>query len=216
MGEGKRVRAKQVGKHELEKDWELSNYIPEVGEAVYYDPEIDEDGNPDASKAVEGRAPITHTRQKIGDGINRVADLPFVGSGNTNLLSNDINSIIQTGNSAYDKNSVVLGNDNQSYAEHAFIEGSLNLSGVRLIDGFNLDITSAAIWTDENGTRYTKIVLNTLPDNLDFIEDPAIVIFANDNYYSCRFFKIEDNTLYFANHNAAGAIKTNITNNLVD
>jgi hypothetical protein len=51
---------------------------------------------------------------------------------------------------------------------------------------------------------------------LDFIKDPAIVIFANNNYYSCRFFKIEDNTLYFANHNAAGDIKADITNNLVD
>ena len=113
MGENKkRLPGKFVGKHELEKDWELSNYIPDIGEAVYYDPEIDEEGNPDPTKAVEGRDPIIITRQKNGDGIKRVADLPFISDGNTNLMPNELGSIIQKGNRAIAENSAVFGNHN--------------------------------------------------------------------------------------------------------
>lgn len=78
MGEEKRVKAKVVHKNEYEKDWLLSNYVPDVGEVVFYKPEIKEDGTPDDAVLPEGRTePITYTRQKNGDGINKVKDLPF-------------------------------------------------------------------------------------------------------------------------------------------
>lgn len=78
MGEEKRVKAKVVHKNEYEKDWLISNYVPDVGEVVFYKPEITETGEPDFTVLPEGRTePITHTRQKNGDGINKVKNLPF-------------------------------------------------------------------------------------------------------------------------------------------
>jgi hypothetical protein len=63
MGEviNKKLKAKVVHKHETAAGWEKSSYVPDVGEIVFYDP--DETYN--------------YTRQKNGDGINTVTDLPF-------------------------------------------------------------------------------------------------------------------------------------------
>lgn len=79
MGEQpKKMKAKVIHKYEYEKDWLLSNYVPDVGEVVFYKPEITETGEPDFEVLPKGRTePITYTRQKNGDGINMVKDLPF-------------------------------------------------------------------------------------------------------------------------------------------
>ena len=62
MGEQlKKMKAKVIHKHETEANWNLSNYIPDVGEIVFYD--IDETHN--------------YVRQKNGDGIHIVKELPF-------------------------------------------------------------------------------------------------------------------------------------------
>lgn len=63
MGETKekRLKAKVVHKHETAANWELSNYIPDVGEIVFYDPDEE----------------YGYTRQKNGDGIHKVSELPF-------------------------------------------------------------------------------------------------------------------------------------------
>lgn len=74
MGEEKRLKGKAIPKHETEADWLLSSYVPNQGEIVIYD--VDE------SHAYE--------RQKIGDGINSVKDLPFSGIRPlSNLLKED-------------------------------------------------------------------------------------------------------------------------------
>lgn len=57
----KRVKGKLIFKHETETDWGQSNYIPEQGEKILYDP--DENHN--------------YTRVKYGDGSHTVKDLPF-------------------------------------------------------------------------------------------------------------------------------------------
>ena len=57
----KRVKGKIIFKHETEADWGQSNYIPEQGEKILYDP--DESHN--------------YTRVKYGDGSHTVKDLPF-------------------------------------------------------------------------------------------------------------------------------------------
>lgn len=57
----KRVKGKTIFKHETEADWGQSNYIPEQGEKILYDP--DESHN--------------YTRVKYGDGSHTVKDLPF-------------------------------------------------------------------------------------------------------------------------------------------
>lgn len=63
MGEQiKKMKAKVIHKYETEANWNLSNYIPDVGETVFYD--IDEAHD--------------YVRQKNGDGIHSVKDLPFV------------------------------------------------------------------------------------------------------------------------------------------
>ena len=74
------IKAKTINRHALEKDWS-EDYIPELGEIVFYDPEIDENGNPDPSKLPDGeeREPITYSRQKVGDGISKIKDLPLSG-----------------------------------------------------------------------------------------------------------------------------------------
>ena len=62
MGEQiKKMKAKVIHKYETEANWNLSNYVPDVGEIVFYD--IDETYN--------------YVRQKNGDGIHTVKDLPF-------------------------------------------------------------------------------------------------------------------------------------------
>jgi hypothetical protein len=63
-GQIKKMRAKVIHKYETEANWNLSNYIPAVGEIVFYD--IDETHN--------------YIRQKNGDGIHRVKDLPFTAT----------------------------------------------------------------------------------------------------------------------------------------
>lgn len=61
----KQVRVKIVHKHETEEHWNVSNYIPEIGEVVFYDPD----------------SLHNYTRQKNGDGVHVVKDLPFAVDG---------------------------------------------------------------------------------------------------------------------------------------
>lgn len=63
MGEQKRLKGKQIPKHETEANWLLSSYVPEQGEMVIYD--ID--------------SAHTYERQKIGNGVQTVNELPFSG-----------------------------------------------------------------------------------------------------------------------------------------
>lgn len=86
----KQVRAKVVHKHETAAGWELSQYIPDVGEIVFYDPEP-ENG-------------INYTRQKNGDSKTRVHELPFVAMGGTSETIDDTNQTIKA-------NGVVFGGD---------------------------------------------------------------------------------------------------------
>lgn len=88
MGEHlKKMKAKVIHKYEYERDWLLSNYVPDIGEVVFYKPEITEAGEPDFTVLPEGRTePITYTRQKNGDGINTVSELPFA---TTNLINGE-------------------------------------------------------------------------------------------------------------------------------
>ena len=71
MGEEILIKGKVVGKSEIEADWQKSNYIPAIGESVFYKP----DSN------------YNYTRQKIGDGKRRVRDLPFSSDGYKSLFS---------------------------------------------------------------------------------------------------------------------------------
>ena len=101
------INAKVVNHHALEKDWQNIDYIPEVGEIVFYDAEIDENGQPDASKAPEGREPITYTRQKNGDGVHNVKDLPFASVEGSNTPAQIVQSdwsVSNPNSAAYIKN----------------------------------------------------------------------------------------------------------------
>jgi hypothetical protein len=63
MGEEiKRLKGKISFKHETEADWAMSNYIPQNGELVLYDPDEKHEG----------------TRLKRGDGVTTVSALPFI------------------------------------------------------------------------------------------------------------------------------------------
>lgn len=77
------VPSRHVQKHDIEANWIKAGksenpFIPLNGEIIIYSIEVDAEGN--TLELPEGRAyPITYTRQKIGDGIHNVNELPFVG-----------------------------------------------------------------------------------------------------------------------------------------
>lgn len=75
----KRFKSKLINKHDYEVNWlKAVNFIPDRGELVIYDSELDESGNP-----IEGVLPLGrseafgYARFKFGDGITKVTDLPF-------------------------------------------------------------------------------------------------------------------------------------------
>lgn len=72
----KEVKTKVIFKHELEVHWILSSYVPEKGEMVIYDKEVDAEGN--VLQHPENRQPFLYDRIKFGDGKLSVKDLPFV------------------------------------------------------------------------------------------------------------------------------------------
>ncbi len=79
------VKGRQVQKHDIEANWIKAGnaekpFIPLKGEIIIYDGEIDNEGN--VLELPEGRNnAYKHTRQKIGDGIHNVNELPFVTIG---------------------------------------------------------------------------------------------------------------------------------------
>lgn len=79
MGEQKRIKTKVVLKHQLEAHWLLSSYVPDQGEIVIYDAEVDENGQ--VLQLPGNRStPYTHQRLKLGDGYHSVNELSFVSS----------------------------------------------------------------------------------------------------------------------------------------
>lgn len=84
------LKSRIINKHDLEANWlKAANFIPKRGETIYYDPEVDESGNvlEGAHIVEEGKepylpggrtSPMLYARQKVGDGIRKVSDLPFI------------------------------------------------------------------------------------------------------------------------------------------
>lgn len=86
----KKVKTRIIHKHDIEFNWLKSSFIPKQGEIIVYDIEVDSDGA--TLELPQGRTtPYTYERQKIGDGITLVNDLPFT----TNMY---IQSTAPTGN----------------------------------------------------------------------------------------------------------------------
>ena len=83
-----RVNTRIQHKHDLECNWNQATFVPFVGELIIYDTEVDAAGNSVVAvvngiskKAYEhaGRtSPYTYERFKVGDGINKPKDLPFI------------------------------------------------------------------------------------------------------------------------------------------
>lgn len=62
MATEKIVNARVLCKHDIEQNWNSAiNFIPKAGELILYDPDTTYD----------------YTRMKIGDGVTKVAALPF-------------------------------------------------------------------------------------------------------------------------------------------
>lgn len=58
----KTLNARVSCKHDIEANWKLAvNFIPKAGELILYDPD----------------STYNYTRMKIGDGVTKVATLPF-------------------------------------------------------------------------------------------------------------------------------------------
>jgi len=70
-----RLHGRIVNKHDTEANWlKATNFIPMLGETIIYDP----DSN------------YLYARQKIGDGVHNVNDLPFVCEAITNEQIDEI------------------------------------------------------------------------------------------------------------------------------
>ena len=74
----KNINSRIQNKHDLEANWiKAVNFIPKQGEIIVYDCEIDSNGNtlllPDTRTS-----PYSYERLKIGDGITKVSELPFL------------------------------------------------------------------------------------------------------------------------------------------
>lgn len=129
-------------------------------------------------------------------------------------ISNENNSFTQKGNEAIGEQSAAFGNGNKVFSKNAFAEGLLNLAGVKLNNEFVLDMVSASTYTAEDGERYTKIVLNSQTGLPDLSAGVPVIIYANGLYYSCRFYQLVSNEIYFLNHNASSGIKSAINKGL--
>ena len=58
-----KIKTRIVHKHDTQENWDKAvNFIPLKGELIFYDPD----------------ALYPFTRLKVGDGINKVSDLPFI------------------------------------------------------------------------------------------------------------------------------------------
>ena len=74
----KNINGRIQNKHDIEANWiKAVNFIPKQGEIIVYDREIDSDGNtlllPDTRTL-----PYSYERLKIGDGITKINELPFL------------------------------------------------------------------------------------------------------------------------------------------
>ena len=123
MGEQKpkkRLGGKVQFKHETEANWELSNYVPDKGEQVLYDPDEQ----------------IKHTRIKFGNGKDKVKDLPF--SAEADLTGYATEDYVDEKTYGY----------NASVDENDFSTGSLELVDLNVNAQANLNVSGEFIKID--------------------------------------------------------------------
>ena len=73
-------------RHDIEANWNESEYIPIKGELVIYDIEVDDEGN--ILSLPSGRtAPYLYERFKIGDGKTTIKDLHFQGQTTVQIIT---------------------------------------------------------------------------------------------------------------------------------
>lgn len=79
------LKAKVIFKHKHEVEWENSKYVPQDGEMIIYDAEVDNEGNPIAEAKIAGTnfypkgrtTPFIYARVKYGNGKSLAEELPF-------------------------------------------------------------------------------------------------------------------------------------------
>lgn len=108
MGQIKELKGKIIFKHETAADWEKSDYVPNFGEKVLYDPD----------------EMCSYTRTKYGDGEKTVKDLPFASPWKNGEHPTALK--LDTLSVASGKYSIALGQKNESIGENSFTEGYNN------------------------------------------------------------------------------------------
>jgi hypothetical protein len=228
MGEviNKKVKAKVVHKYELEKDWNNSSYIPQIGEVVFYAPETNEHGEPDFTKVPENetREPIIYTRQKNGDGVNKVKDLPFSALQadwkqtdetskayilNKPSINEDENKNIIEGNT----NSITAGSYDLTYFISEFVLG-LNYDIVYDHTSHGRQVyyypeNSIPLGNKTGGNEYpwvsvpASIEVRVEPDDGDpyntilrFYEEEIELDWEYDDYIYAQYCQLDDNSWY--------------------
>lgn len=130
----KQIKGKIIFKHQTAADWELSAYVPDEGEQVFYDP--DENNK--------------LTRVKVGDGEKAVKDLPFIGISEVVKETTIYNKEFAT----YESDSVTLngvykftvtGIEDESYAEFR-----LTWNGGETAEDLSIGTTTLEIYDDVN------------------------------------------------------------------
>ena len=82
----KKINSRIIHKHDIEANWlkVRSDYVPDKGELIIYDVEVDANGN--VLELPSGRTVhYTYERFKIGDGITTLGNLPFVVDDNVQI-----------------------------------------------------------------------------------------------------------------------------------
>lgn len=79
MSTKRKIKTRIQNKHAIEANWiKAVNFVPLQGEIIVYDIEVDNNGNILDLTGTNRTEPYTYERFKIGDGITKVNDLPFV------------------------------------------------------------------------------------------------------------------------------------------
>ena len=161
----KRIKGKALHKHELEAHWlKSTSYVPEKGELVVYDAEVDKEGN--VLELPEGReTPYTYPRMKLGDGEHTVNELEFSGGAENKKYVDDqvtqLTSAISTTNSRLNSLSSSIGSAVESnystpYGAVTFDDEEVGQQDVYNIDNLQIKfVSNGAI-----GESFVSIICN--------------------------------------------------------
>lgn len=172
MGQIKTIKGKVAHKHETEADWLLSSYVPDAGEIIVYDEDIN----------------YNYPRFKVGDGDKIVKDLPFVQE------QSDWNQTDST-KTSYIKNKLSLNNgiSEDSLAQNSAKAGRFGFRYLSMTKDTNANTTTFVLESDENLTsifqgKECSIITNSFydlygtPSSVSYSNGHTVLVFSGTTF----------------------------------